>query len=106
MDLVFVNFDDELPFPFNVCRNNFGLSQLFDFLLLQLANGVELLLISTQYASALREKCPNTELFLVCIFQYSDWIRTRNNSVFGHFSRSAVLSGSASTVVELLKTEI
>ena len=53
----------------------------------------------------LREKCPNTELFLVRIFRYSDWIRrftkslysiriqentTRNNSVFGHFSRSVV----------------
>ena len=24
---------------------------------------------------ALREKCPNAELFLVCIFLYSDWIR-------------------------------
>ena len=49
----------------------------------------------------LREKCPNTELFLVRIFLHSDWIRrntvslriqseyrkirTRNNSVFGHF---------------------
>ena len=40
------------------------------------------------------EKCPNTELFLVRIFLYSDWIRiqfkyrrirTRNNYVFGHF---------------------
>ena len=36
----------------------------------------------------LREKCPNTELFLVRIFLYSDWIRTKNNSVFEHFSRS------------------
>ena len=45
----------------------------------------------------LREKCPNTELFLVRIFLYSDCIRIqseyrkmriRNNSVFGHFSRS------------------
>ena len=46
----------------------------------------------------LRKKCPNTELFLVRIFLYSDWIRrftseyrkirTRSNSVFGHFSRS------------------
>ena len=47
---------------------------------------------------SLREKCPNTELFLVRVFLYSDWIgislriqfeyskiRTRNNSVFGHF---------------------
>ena len=37
---------------------------------------------------SLREKFPNTELFLVHIFPYSDWIRTRNNSVFGNFSRS------------------
>ena len=50
-------------------------------------------------------KFPNTEFFLVRIFLYSDWIRkftvnlriqseckkirTRKNSVFGHFSRSA-----------------
>ena len=33
---------------------------------------------------ALREKCPNTGLILVRIFR----IRTRNNSVFGNFSRS------------------
>ena len=47
--------------------------------------------------SSLRERCPNTELFLVRIFQYlnlriqSEYrkIRTRNNSVLGHFSRSA-----------------
>ena len=47
---------------------------------------------------ALRKKCPNTELFLVRIFLYSDWIqrftseyrkiRTRSNSVFEHFSGS------------------
>ena len=60
---------------------------------------------STQcIASQLREKCPNTELFLVCIFLYSDWIhvnlriqskyrkiRTRNKSVLGYFSRSAAV---------------
>ena len=47
---------------------------------------------------SLRQKCPNAELFLVRIFLYSDCIRrftpnsvrirkirTRNNSVFGHF---------------------
>ena len=52
---------------------------------------------------ALSEKCPNTELFLVRIFPHSDWrtrsiciqsecrkIRTRNNSIFGHFSRSGI----------------
>ena len=47
----------------------------------------------------LREKCPNTEFFLVRIFPYSysvnlrihseyGKIRTRKNSVFGHFSES------------------
>ena len=40
---------------------------------------------------SLRKMCPNTELFLVRIFLYSDWIRTRNNSVFGHYSRSEYL---------------
>ena len=40
---------------------------------------------------ALSEKCPITEFFLVRIFPHSDWcgeIRTRKNSVFGHFSCS------------------
>ena len=36
----------------------------------------------------LREKCPNMELFLVRIQAEYRKIRTRNNSVFGHFSRS------------------
>ena len=46
-----------------------------------------------QILHTLLEKCPNTEFFLVCIFPYSDRyreygkIRTRKNSVFGHFSR-------------------
>ena len=52
-------------------------------------------------SGTLRKMCPNTELFLVHIFLYleiysvnfriqSEYrkIRTRNNSVFGHFSRS------------------
>ena len=34
---------------------------------------------------SLREKCPNSEFFLVLIFQHSDWIR--RYYVFGHFSR-------------------
>ena len=38
--------------------------------------------------STLREKYPNTELFLVRIQSEYKKIRTRNNSVFGHFSRS------------------
>ena len=41
----------------------------------------------------LREKCPNKEFFLVHIFPYLDriWkIQTKENSVFGHFSHSAV----------------
>ena len=43
----------------------------------------------------LRKKCPNMQFFLVRIFLYSDIqseyrkIRTRRNSVFGHFSRGA-----------------
>ena len=44
----------------------------------------------------LREKCPNTEFFLVRIFLYSveyRKIRSRNNSVSGHFSRSVVEDG-------------
>ena len=60
--------------------------------------------IELSWWMALREKCPNTELFLVRIFLYSDWIRsiqskcririirTRNKSVFGHFSRSVTFS--------------
>ena len=42
--------------------------------------------------SSLREKCPNTEFFLVRIFLYSDWlqeIRANKKFVFGHFSRRA-----------------
>ena len=50
---------------------------------------------------SLHEKFSNTELFLVRIFPHSDWIRiqsecgkirARNNSLFGHFSRSASYS--------------
>ena len=40
---------------------------------------------------ALHEKCPNTELFLVCIYLYSDWIRRDTGYtgyIFRHFSRS------------------
>ena len=40
---------------------------------------------------ALCKNCPNTELFLIHIFPHSDWIWTRINSVFGHFSRSVGL---------------
>ena len=38
-----------------------------------------------------REKCTNTEVFLVVIFPDSDWIQKNSdqkNSVFGYFSRS------------------
>ena len=38
----------------------------------------------TYYTVTLREKCPNKEFFLVCIFLF----RIRKNSVFGHFSGS------------------
>ena len=72
------------------------------------------------YASvSLREKCPNTELFLVDMIPYSGWlrrdasylriqsecgkIRTRNNSVIGYFSRSVCYSSSNILKVLLIK---
>ena len=39
-----------------------------------------------QPLEVLREKCPNTEFFLVRIQSERGKIRTRINSVFGHFS--------------------
>ena len=56
---------------------------------------LRIILVYFQECLALRKKCPNTELFLVCIFLYSvrkKKIRTRKNSVFGHFSPSIVTS--------------
>ena len=46
----------------------------------------------------------NTEFFLVCIFPHSDWIkcgkiRTRKNSLFGHFSRSVYWNRTSARVV-------
>ena len=46
---------------------------------------------------ALREKCPNTELFLVtfsCIWTEQRKKRTRNNSVFGQFSHRVGVTDS------------
>ena len=61
--------------------------------------------------NTLHEKYSNTEYFLACISLYSDWIRgfiinlrihveyrkirTRKNSLFGHFSRSDKLKKNA-----------
>ena len=47
------------------------------------------------YLHTLHEKCPNAEFFLVHIFRI--WtkygkIRTRKNSLFGHFLRSDIIS--------------
>ena len=50
--------------------------------------------LSVYILTSLREKCPNTEFFLVRIFPYSDWIREntdQKNSVFGHFLHNAYL---------------
>ena len=68
---------------------------------LDLINNINYYVVCCSCTCSLRQKCPNAELFLVRIFLYSDWIRrftpnsvrirkirTRNNSVFGHFSRS------------------
>ena len=54
----------------------------------------EITCFKSVYNPTLRENCPNTELFLVGIFLYSiriQKIRTRNNSVFGHFSCSVMV---------------
>ena len=52
--------------------------------------------IGSQLLPTLREKCPNAELLLVRIFLYfrTEYrkIRTRNNFVFGHFSRIVTFS--------------
>ena len=40
---------------------------------------------------SLREKCPNTEFFLSRILTEYGKIRTRKNSVFGHFSHGDLL---------------
>ena len=45
---------------------------------------------------ALREKCPNTEFFLVRIFPHSDWIR-RDTSCFAVFSPNAKKYGPEKT---------
>ena len=84
-------------------------SRTTEFLLDRRARGISKLtpnnFTSCKGRGALSEKCPNTEFFLVHIFPHSDWIqrdtdagkygqskcgkiRTRKNSVFGHFSRS------------------
>ena len=50
--------------------------------------------LSVYILTSLREKCPNTEFFLVRIFPYSDWIRentAQKHSVFGHFLHNAYL---------------
>ena len=53
-----------------------------------------------------REKCPNTEFFLVCIQPDYGKIRTRKNYVFGHFSRSVRLSHDyLMTLNKMIKAE-
>ena len=63
--------------------------------------------ISANQTHALREMCPNTELFLVRILNLriqSEYrkIRTRYNSVFGHFSRSDAINRFSETTFILL----
>ena len=50
--------------------------------------------LSVYILASLREKCPNTEFFLVRIFSYLDWIpenTDQKNSVFGYFLHNAYL---------------
>ena len=59
--------------------------------------------IRTEYGEI---KCPNTELFLVRIQSEHGKIRTRNNSVFGHFSRSGSNIVEVTSSVKLLEIHI
>ena len=52
--------------------------------------------LSNTLDGALREMCPNTELFLVRIQSECEKIRTRKNSVFGHFSCNGAFSENIS----------
>ena len=81
----------------------FSLSVIFEkmdtFLVLILEDPV-----STKYSNThwnlLREKCPNTEFFLVLIFQHSVWIHKntdQKNFVFGNFSRSEKLTANGAS---------
>ena len=57
----------------------------------QLWAGKNFGILLTHNVISLREKCPNTGVFLVRIFLYSVGIQSkkyRKNSAFGHFSRS------------------
>ena len=48
------------------------MSPTFEFYLLELVYNYSQNILDKL---SLREKCPNTEFFLVCIFPHSDWIR-------------------------------
>ena len=90
-----------IPLPFPPAYKDLDLSLQFckwaDYHVFSIASLVIIILPLT-----LREKCPNTEFFLVRIFPHSQWIRgdtlriqskcrkirTRKRTVFGHFSRS------------------
>ena len=54
-----------------------------------------LIVLNNFFTISLCAKCPNTEFFLVCIFlriqSENRKMRTRKNSVFGHFSHSAFM---------------
>ena len=52
---------------------------------------------------SLHKKCPDTELFLVRIQSEYRKIRTRNNSVFGHSSRSERFAGVLATLLDILR---
>ena len=90
----------------NYDRFNFLIQK--KYYLVRLTTKTEALFPASWYRKhlrSLRQKCPNMEFFLVCIFPYSDWIpkkyrvslhiqsecgkiRTRKMSVFGLFSFS------------------
>ena len=70
---------------------NFELSEHYTFFRKKLEKSVNVSLSFMFCCCLCSVKCPNTELFLVGIQSECGKIRTRNNSVFGHFSRSVYL---------------
>ena len=95
------NFSTERP-PLQIFYMKFSGSLLTNFTQNTIRSLT--LLPVTSLKVTLREKCPNTEFFLVCIWPYLYWLREdtlflpvfspnagkyrpEKNSVFGHFSR-------------------
>ena len=73
------------------------LKNFFEYFLLRLVFDYQILRILEKVTQlSLREKCPNTEFFLVCIFPHSDWI-WRGTEYLSVFSPNAGKYGPEKT---------